>query len=85
MKKETQYEDLLVKVELRSPHKIMIIAVNEEFQDKVVIALKPVIRDNEKAIKVTFEDETYTWIDCPVESFIYRTYIHIAVDGPTEE
>lgn len=84
MNEAVEYKDVLVKVEIRSPHKTLIIALNEEFQNKVVIDLYAYKRNDDKEIKVTFEDETYTWITYPKEAFLYRTYTQIAVDGPAE-
>lgn len=85
MQEQVKYEDVLVKVEVRSPQKILTVSLNEEFQNKVVIGLESWERGINKEIKVTFEDETFTWITCPLESFIYRTYQTIAVDGPAEK
>lgn len=88
---KVEHADVLVKVEVRTPHKTVIVAVGEEFGDKVVVELQAVIqRGKDKAIKVTYEGdsseyESYTWIDCPQEAFIYRTYTQIAVDGPPEQ
>lgn len=86
MKKEAETEELLVKVELRSPHKTLIISINEEFQEKVVIALETWVNKGfSREIKVIFEDETFTWVTCPQDAFIYRTYTTIAIDGPPEQ
>lgn len=84
MKGTVKNEDVLVKVEIRSSHKTVIVTLNEEFQNKVVIALEARKQGPDKEIKVIFEDETFTWITCPHDSFIYRTYTCIAVEGPTE-
>ncbi|MGG1638263.1 hypothetical protein [Paenibacillus sp. NRS-1760] len=77
-------EDVLVKVEIRSSHKTVIVTLNEEFKNKDVIALEARKQGPDKEIKVIFEDETFTWITCPQDSFIYRTYTSIAVDGAKE-
>lgn len=84
MNSKTVHKDVLVKVEMRSPHKTLIIALNEKFQDKVVIDLDVWKNHGEKEVKVTFEDESYTWVTCPQDAFIYRTYTQIAEDGPAE-
>ncbi|WP_138751773.1 hypothetical protein [Paenibacillus sinopodophylli] len=76
-------EDVLVKVEIRTPHKTVIITLNEEFQNKIVISLEAWNRKPDKEVKVIFEDETFTWITCPQDAFIYRTYTTIAVDDET--
>lgn len=85
MAEMVEFNDVLVKVEIRSPHKTVIVAVNEEFGEKFVIELEAWIQQDGKAIKIVFEDESFTWIDCPKEAFIYRTYTQIAVDGPPEQ
>ncbi|SFE42736.1 hypothetical protein SAMN04487969_102466 [Paenibacillus algorifonticola] len=82
MNRTVTNNNILVKVEIRSLHKTMIISLSEEFENKVVIALEAWEFADNKEIKVIFEDETFTWITCPQGAFIYRTYKKIAVDAP---
>ncbi|MCM3632900.1 hypothetical protein [Paenibacillus camelliae] len=85
MNEAVEYEDVLVKLEIRTTEKITVIQINEEFMDKVVISLdiewhkgKPVL------IYVEFEDESAFDLVPGSDAFIYCTYQTVAIDGPAE-